>query len=150
MATNIKHIESKKFQKALTLEDRVTLSNIITNNRNRDGSLTISLNDIANMLEKDPTTLSKEIKYRRTPINDRTPNYKSITYYCRICEYHGHCELQGKFKSKDEKCENFKMFICKNLTKFPWVCNGCLKGDFVTHRKVIIIQSLHMILIVIH
>ena len=70
----------------------MTLSNIITNNRNRDGSLTISLNDIANMLEKDPTTLSKEIKYRRTPINDRTPNYKSITYYCRICEYHGHCE----------------------------------------------------------
>lgn len=135
MATNIKHIESKKFQKALTLEDRVTLSNIITNNRNRDGSLTISLNDIANMLEKDPTTLSKEIKYRRTPINDRTPNYKSITYYCRICEYHGHCELQGKFKSKDAKCENFKMFICKNLIKFPWVCNGCHKKGFCDSPK---------------
>ena len=44
MATNIKHLNSTKYQKALTLEDR---------------------NSLANMLEKDPTTLSKEVKKRR-------------------------------------------------------------------------------------
>ena len=45
MATNIKHLNSTKYQKALTLEDRNSLAN--------------------NMLEKDPTTLSKEVKKRR-------------------------------------------------------------------------------------
>ncbi len=44
MATNIKHLNGTKYQKALTLED---------------------CNSLANMLEKDPTTLSKEVKKRR-------------------------------------------------------------------------------------
>lgn len=62
MATNVKHLDSKKYQKALTLEDRNSLANIIATHREKNGSLTIKLNDIAKKLEKDPTTLSKEVK----------------------------------------------------------------------------------------
>ena len=62
MATNTKHTDSKKYQKALILEDRNNLANIITTNRAKDGSLILKLNQIADMLEKDPTTLSKEVK----------------------------------------------------------------------------------------
>ena len=65
MATNIKHLNGTKYQKALTLEDRNSLANIIATNRDNDGSLKLTLNSIANMLEKDPTTLSKEVKKRR-------------------------------------------------------------------------------------
>lgn len=57
MATNIKHTDSEKFQKALTLDDRISLDSIISTNRDSSGKLTITLNTISNMLEKDPTTL---------------------------------------------------------------------------------------------
>ena len=134
MATNIKHTESNKYQKALTQEDRILLGNIIATNRNPDGSLSLNLNDIGNMLEKDPTTLSKEVKLRRTPINTNTPEYTSITYYCKNCKFKGHCELQGKL-SKEEKCPKFEKFICKHLTKFPWVCNGCPKRGLCASPK---------------
>lgn len=52
MATNVKHLDSKKYQKALTLEDRNSLTNIIATHREKNGSLTIKLNDIAKKLKK--------------------------------------------------------------------------------------------------
>ena len=73
MATNTKHIDSIKYGKALTLKDRIEIEKIISTNRERDGSMKITLNAISDMLEKDPTTISKEVKFRRTPLNTRKP-----------------------------------------------------------------------------
>ena len=38
MATNKKHIDSKKYNKTLTFEDRISLDKIISTNRDKDGS----------------------------------------------------------------------------------------------------------------
>ncbi len=66
MATNKRNLNSKKYNKALTLEDRITITNLISSNRDNSGNLTITLNEIAAILEKDPTTISKEVKNRRS------------------------------------------------------------------------------------
>lgn len=94
MATNIKHVNSNKYKKALTLEDRVSLEKIICTNRNKDGSLKITLNDISNMLEKDPTTLSKEVRNRRTLINMQIPNHTYNAKYCSSCSKQRDCKLK--------------------------------------------------------
>ena len=128
MATNIKHIDSKKYQKALTLEDRNSLANIISANRKIDGSLKLKLNDIANMLEKDPTTLSKEIKKRRISFGSIIPDLKYTSTYCKTCANASDCFLKQNLpKNELGPCKNYKRFFCKYTTKFPYVCNGCPK-----------------------
>lgn len=127
MATNIIHKDSNKYQKALTLEDRVTLEKIISTHRDNSGSMTLLLNDIANMLEKDPTTLSKEVKSRRTPINYDPPKFIYTLQFCASCENSPTCGIKNEVKSLKGLCDNYKKRICKHLKKFPWVCNGCKK-----------------------
>ena len=52
MATNKKHTDSKKYNKALTFEDRLSLDKIITTNRDNDCSFKLLLNNVGDMLEK--------------------------------------------------------------------------------------------------
>jgi len=127
MATNTKHTSSAKYQKALTLEDRVSIDKIITTHRNPDGSMNILLNDIGRMLEKDPTTISKEVKSRRTPINMATPSYPYAKQYCQCCTKTSKCEHKKDMTSIPGVCPNFEKHICQHLRHFPWVCNGCNK-----------------------
>lgn len=135
MATNIKHTDSKKFQKALTLDDRISLSSIISTNRNLSGNLTITLNTISDMLEKDPTTLSKEVKKHRSPIDLSIPHLQYILSYCKSCSNNRNCQLKSSKKGLQGICENYTKFICSHLKKFPWVCNGCSKKAFCTSPK---------------
>ncbi len=135
MATNIKNIDSKKYNKALTLEDRVTLEKIISSNRERDGSLTISLNSIAAMLEKDPTTLSKEVKKHRTPIQRNTPKFAYTALYCKTCSKSRDCKNKEFMKGRQGECPSYDRIICKYLKGFPWVCNGCRKRNLCILSK---------------
>lgn len=129
MATNIKHVDSKKYQKALTFEDRVSIKNIIETHREADGSMTLLLNDIGNMLEKDPTTISKEVKMRRTPIILTEPS-PTDSRYCFFCKDNNKCKENKVFRTFGEKCLHFKRNLCKYTKKFPWVCNGCRKKGY--------------------
>ena len=135
MATNIKHTDSKKYQKALTLEDRVSLEKIICSYRDSDGSLKTTLNTIANMLEKDPTTLSKEVKARRTPINMQAPNYTYTAKYCSTCSKQNGCKIKKNLNGIKGQCSDYEKYICKHLKHFPWVCNGCPKRGFCKSSK---------------
>ena len=136
MATNIKHLNSTKYQKALTLEDRNSLANIIATNRDNDGSLKLTLNSIANMLEKDPTTLSKEVKKRRITKDSFIPSYKFTKAYCKSCANYKNCTKRTSLTSSDLGiCNNYKRFFCKYTTKFPYVCNGCYKRCFCNYPK---------------
>ena len=136
MATNIKHLNSTKYQKALTLEDRNSLANIIATNRDKDGSLKLTLNSIANMLEKDPTTLSKEVKKRRITKDCFIPSYKFTSAYCKTCANYKSCTKRTSLTSSDLGiCNNYKRFLCKYTTKFPYVCNGCHKRGFCNYPK---------------
>ena len=94
MATNIKHIDSKKYNKALTLEDRNNLANIISCNRNLDGSLSIKLNDIAKLLQKDPTTISKKVKKRHSIFKFNIPNYVYTNKYRSRCVNSNICKIK--------------------------------------------------------
>lgn len=128
MATNVKHLDSKKYQKALTLEDRNSLANIITTHREKNGSLTIKLNDIAKKLEKDPTTLSKEVKKRRISYDSIIPGYKFTFTYCNTCANVKDCSLRKTLSKMDlGPCINYKRYFCKYTTKFPYVCNAVQK-----------------------
>ena len=112
MATNIKHLNSTKYQKALTLEDRNSLANIIATNRDNDGSLKLTLNSIANMLEKDPTTLSKEVKKRRITKDSFIPSYKFTKAYCKSCANYKNCTKRTSLTSSDLGiCNNYKRFF---------------------------------------
>ena len=62
MATNNKHLDSVKYQKALSLDDRLSIDKIISSNRESSGALSLTLNSISDILEKNPTTISKEVK----------------------------------------------------------------------------------------
>ena len=127
MATNIKNINSKKYNKALSLEDRVSLEKIISTHRERDGSLKISLNTIGAMLEKDPTTLSKEVKKHRTPIQMNTSNFVYTALYCKTCSKSRNCKNKEFMKGRQGACPSYDRILCKFLKGFPWVCNGCMK-----------------------
>ena len=135
MATNIKHTDSEKFQKALTLNDRISLDSIISTNRDSSGKLTITLNTISNMLEKDPTTLSKEVKKHRSTIDLSIPHLPYKLSYCRTCDNKRNCQLKSSNQGLQGFCENYTKFICPYLKKFPWVCNGCSKRGFCTSPK---------------
>ena len=125
MATNKKHTDSKKYNKALTFEDRLSLDKIITTNRDNDGSFKLLLNNVGDMLEKDPSTLSKEVKNRRSNIQTKTYSYAGS--YCYQCAKNRTCTKINEVRKFQLKCIDFEQLICKYLKKFPWVCNGCCK-----------------------
>lgn len=135
MATNIKNINSKKYNKALTLEDRVSLEKIISSNRERDGSMSLNLNTIGAMLEKDPTTLSKEIKKHRTPIPMDIPYFTYTSVYCKSCKKSRDCRNKEFMKGRKGSCPDYERILCKYLKGFPWVCNGCRKRNICILSK---------------
>lgn len=92
------------------------------------------LKEIAEDIDKDPTTISKEIKKHR---------YKKVV--CQESSKPNHCAKQrtckkrnvcGKTKNKcriacrtcrscNERCPDYEKFECKTLKRFPYVCNVC-------------------------
>lgn len=98
-----------------------------------------SLKDIAKAIDKDPTTVSKEVKRNRsdfipTKVYVRIPECALCAYYdsckiIKICDLKG-CTTPCKWCKRilvKNKCSLFKKATCKRLTRFPYVCNGCEK-----------------------
>ena len=135
MATNNKHLDSQKYQKALSLDDRLSIDKIISSNRDSSGKLSLTLNSISDMLEKDPTTISKEVKKHRSEINLSIPNFKYALLYCKSCANQRECVLKAQKKGIEGPCEGYVKYVCKFLNTFPWVCNGCKKKGFCSSPK---------------
>ena len=135
MATNNKHLDSVKYQKALSLDDRLSIDKIISSNRESSGALSLTLNNISDILEKDPTTISKEVKKHRSEIDLSIPNFKYTLFYCKSCANQRECVLKAQKKGIEGPCEGYVKYVCKFLNKFPWVCNGCKKKGFCTSPK---------------
>lgn len=133
MANNKKFLTSEKYNKHFDEEERKKIKKIIEDNRDSSGSLTISLKNIGEMLQKDPTTISKEVKKHRIQKDIVTSFYsRSCMNYSKCEKKHlckiGNCNKHCKNCSDCYKyCENYQERICSNLKKFPWVCNGCNK-----------------------
>lgn len=135
MATNIKNKESQKYNKALTLDDRILIDSLISKYRDASGNMTMSLNDIAANLEKDPTTISKELKKHRRPIVFKNHDYVYTSHYCKICAKNKTCEEKNHVSGCMGACDSFENYVCPHLKKFPWVCNGCQKRGFCQCAK---------------
>lgn len=136
--TKTKYTESKNYQKHFTLDDRIKILKIIAEHRDVDGALTLQLKNIGDMLQNDPSTISKEVKHHRIMKSRRadlqSPRLvNSICSNYSICEKIDHISSWGKkvyFKTNGiciHRCKEFNESICPFLKKFPWVCNGCPK-----------------------
>lgn len=114
-------------QKHLTLDERTAIQKMITDHA--------SFIEIARTLDKDPTTISKEI---RTHLVFVRVGYKHVNYnackhrftcqklhVCRICNPDKHYKKCSNCPSCNRNCPDFIQFICPKLLKPPYVCNGC-------------------------
>ena len=122
----MKNKKNNKFYTHLSLEDR----NIIEEELNQGSNFS----EIAKILKKDPTTISKEIKRKFSIIKPSTFNNSF-----NKCEFKRSCKLKNvcgkpcstlcKNCSKcNELCYNFKKEEgCPKLNRPPYVCNGCTK-----------------------
>lgn len=107
----------------LTLDER----NIIEQELNQNNSL----KNIALLLDKDPTTIAKEVKKHRLRKEGQAIhvsfNQCSRRYNCHrhnVCGFRcnkecRHCNICNKV------CSDFEDGICLRLKRAPFVCNGC-------------------------
>lgn len=130
-----KYTDSNNYQKHFTLDDRIMIQKIITEHRDDNGFMSIKLKDIGNILQKDPSSISKEVKLHR--IKKERKDYFAYKFLNSICENYSKCNTcapnSNKFLKSYSKCimscNEFKELVCPHLKKFPWVCNGCKKSQ---------------------
>ena len=100
-----------------------------------------SLKEIAKAIDKDPTTISKEVLKHRS---DAVPasRIQSVTP-CIQCTYFLQCHLtkicSNECPNKQcrscyrvdvpNRCSKFVKAKCKRLERFPYVCNGCQRRN---------------------
>lgn len=117
-------------QKHLTLEDRIYIEESLDKG--------ISFKDIARFLCKDPTTISKEVRAHRV----HEPHYRERLFYnaknfcvhrfnCRktnACRKIELCDIRcATCPTCNQTCPDFERERCSQLTRAPYVCNGCSK-----------------------
>lgn len=89
--------------------------------------------DIAALLKKDPSTISKEIRKHRTFKAGSHYNLKNNCALLSSCRHSQICDgrlcnlpcRQSKVCDCTKHCPDFTPYLCPKLTKPPYVCNGC-------------------------
>lgn len=123
--------------KHLTLEDRITIQTMLNEKS--------SLSQIAKALNKNPNTVSREIRnrlvYLQTGSLHRKHNSCVHRYNCekqKICEK---CISDVKYAycrscpQCNRTCDEYEKYDCKKLLKPPYVCNGCNSRSSCTLEK---------------
>ena len=112
----------------LTLEDRITIQSSLNEG--------ISISIIAKLLNKHPSTISREIKKHLT-IKPRTdyPQTRMMNncLHRNSCKVKSICRPQCQFKKGQcrfcghchQYCSDYQKEVCPVLSKSPYVCNGC-------------------------
>lgn len=124
--------QNKAYKKHLTLLNREDIEKLL--------KLGFKFYQIADSIQKHPTTISKEILNNRT--EHHPSNYNNKTNYCKhkntcnlknlcISNCHTECRRCGKCNSI---CSKFELDICAKLLKPPYVCNSC--SNYVQCRKI--------------
>lgn len=111
------------YQKHLTLLNREDIEKLL--------KAGFKFYQIAENIQKDPTTISKEVKKYRT---EHFPsNFNNRNNYCKnknsctiknLCNSncHSECRRCGKCNSI---CSKYELDLCPKLLKPPYVCNAC-------------------------
>lgn len=113
--------------KHLTLDNRFTIETMLNNKS--------SFKAIADALDKDPSTISKEVRSHLTfkRIGGFRLNYNScaLRFQCQKSHICTTCHSERKFtrckrcSMCNRFCKDFQMQTCTRLLKPPYVCNGC-------------------------
>ena len=116
-------------QKHLTIEDRIYIQNELDKGT--------SFKDIARFLCKDPTTISKEVKARRSSDWFHKGTFLNAQNFCTKrfrCKKTNACNkilLCGvkcaSCPTCNQTCPDFQKERCSKLDRAPYVCNGCSK-----------------------
>ena len=114
-------------QKHMTLSDRIEIEKGLKENMN--------LKEIAKILCKDPTTISKEIKLHRQfrARGYQEPNtckHKRVCKTRNLCNNGSRCDRvcsSCRMRKCNRLCENYLPDTCDALKRAPYVCNGCSK-----------------------
>ena len=105
----------------LTLSDRIYIESEL--------NIGSTFKSIADILDKDPSTISKEVRLHRV-----TPDpYKLNHQNCFDCKSYSECEkAKGlhnaayyRYYELAKRCDDFNPFSCSRHYKNPYVCNGC-------------------------
>ena len=122
--------------KHLTLSDRTFIEQELVR-----GS---SFKSIAEVLNKDPTTISKEVKLHRILFHE-----EHRFFGCRRCRKYKSCKERnacGRLSCKHlckhcyefdppKFCPNYTSWECTQLTKPPYVCNSCTGYNYCPLQK---------------
>ena len=125
-------------QKHLNLEARILIETLL-NERN-------SFKSIARQLNKDCTTISKEV--RSHICFDKTGAYGRAFNDCRLafqheCSVHKICHHCSFTNNRPcwtcgicaSSCISYEKYICPRLSRSPYVCNGCLQRSKCSLEK---------------
>lgn len=124
--------QNKAYQKHLTLLNREDIEKLL--------KLDFKFYQIADNIQKHPTTISKEILNNRT--KHIPSNFNNKSNYCKhkntctlknICNSNCNTECRrcGKCNSV---CSQYELDICLKLLKPPYVCNAC--SNYSQCRKI--------------
>jgi len=126
-------VSKKGNQSHLTLTDRIYIEQGLERQ--------LFFNQIATFLQKDPSTISKEIRRHRVEKvnghnsalcvlrNTCTKKHMCHTRYCnKLC---GKCTLRNCHNN----CPDYQAPVCQRLQKAPYVCNGCGMRSCRQNRK---------------
>lgn len=123
VVTVLKNKVNTAYQKHLTLLNREDIEKLL--------KAGFKFYQIAEHIQKDPTTISKEVKKNRT---EHFPsNFNNKSNYCihrsscnitNLCNSNCHtqCRRCGKCNSI---CSSYELDLCEKLRKPPYVCNSC-------------------------
>lgn len=127
----------KKDHKHLTISQRLHIEKGLENNE--------SFSLIAKRLEKDPSTISKEVRRHRTEHVKRDMNHAIPCANRTQCRVHSLCNDRECIKLCkicsepdfycSKVCPDYLEKQCEKLDKPPYVCNGCQKKNGCLLRK---------------
>lgn len=123
--------------KHLTMDNRCTIQTMLNDKA--------SFKAIADVLDKDPSTISKEIRshlvFRK--VGGINLHYNSCvhrfncttTHLCSPCHAARNYKLCRRCNMCNTFCKDFQFEICSKLLKPPYVCNGCGNRSFCSLEK---------------
>ena len=124
--------KNNAYQKHLTLLNREDIEKFL--------KAGFKFYQIANQIQKDATTISKEVKRYR--LEHHPSNFNNKNNFCKfkdscklknLCNANCHTECRrcGKCNSI---CPNYELEICEKINKAPYVCNSC--SSYTQCRKI--------------
>lgn len=134
-----REVNMKSNQKHLTLSDRIIIEKGLN-----EGKTFVT---IANIVHKDPTTISKEVRRHRIVKQRKDRTQTPRCAYLKDCQQKHLCNkincdsLCKNCINCKIVCPNYKAKECGRLDKAPYVCNACSSIGSCTYARLIYIAK---------